>query len=272
MGGTGAVGGLFAGRLRGSGAEVTIVDATTGGDITKIDAALAEELGKADLVVLAVPEPVALKALSGISHAMRPDALLVDTLSVKEPFVTAAREYDDGEMLSVNPMFAPSLGFEGRPVAAVVVREGPRGRELVRLIESWGARIVEVTEHEHDRLAGASQALTHAAVLSFGLALTELDVGIEELSAIAPPPHKTMLALLARVASGTPEVYWDVQAGNPQAVPARKALAGNIHRLAEMVETGNEAAFTTVLDSLRDFLGTDLVHYQDLCAEAFKTL
>ncbi|MGJ3561629.1 prephenate dehydrogenase/arogenate dehydrogenase family protein [Streptomyces sp. INA 01156] len=55
------------------------------GDVTAVDFRLAAELGHADLVVLAVPEPVALKAIRGLAAELRPDALLVDTLSVKGP-------------------------------------------------------------------------------------------------------------------------------------------------------------------------------------------
>ena len=57
-----------------------------------------------------------------------------------------------------------------------------------------------MTADQHDRLAAASQALTHATVLAFGLALAELQVDVADLGRIAPPPHTTLLSLLARIA------------------------------------------------------------------------
>lgn len=176
---------------------------------------------------LAVPEQAALSAIKPLTGLLRPGTLLVDTLSVKTPLIKQVRESASAlEVVSLNPMFAPSLGIEGRPVATLVVNEGPRGLELLRLIEGWGGRVVLVDEHDHDRLAAASQALTHAAVLGFGLAMSQLDVDIKELRAIAPPPAAMLLALLARITAGSPEVYWDVQAANPEAPAAREALAG----------------------------------------------
>ena len=156
-------------------------------------------------------------------------------------------------------MFAPSLGVAGHPVASVVVRDGRRGRALRDLIEQWGARVVTVTADQHDRVAAAAQALTHAAVIAFGAALAELDVDIADLDRMGPPPHTALLALLARIVSGAPEVYWDVQAANRYASTARRALADSARRLADVVESGaargSSDAFTDVLDRLRDLLG-----------------
>lgn len=273
---------MFVGELRRGGMDVCVVDsrmpAEPGvrflrGDVTKVDRQLAGELCKADLVLLAVPEPVAVDALPEVTSAMKRGALLMDTVSVKDRVVAAGRAMTGHvEMLSVNPMFAPSLGIAGRPVAAVVVHDGPRCAYLLRLLANWGARIVVLTSEQHDRLAGASQALTHAAVLAFGLALCELDVAVGELTAIAPPPHATMLAMLARITAGNPDVYWDVQAGNPQAPAARKALATAMHRFAHTIDHGDETEFAGLLNRLRNLLGPELPRHQDACARAFQVV
>ncbi|WP_405456595.1 prephenate dehydrogenase/arogenate dehydrogenase family protein [Streptomyces sp. NBC_00101] len=283
VGGAGAVGALFAERLLGSGSEVTVVDpAGTGGppgarrttgDITAVDEALAAELAAADLVVLAVPETVALAALPHVARHLRADAVLVDTLSVKQPVTGAVRTHAPGiQAVGLNPMFAPSLGFEGRPVAAVVINAGAGVERLLGLVAGWGATVVRVDAREHDRLAGATQALTHAAVLGFGLALGELVPQVGQLRPVAPPPANALLALLARIASGTPEVYWDVQHANPEAAAARKALADGVRRVADAVENGGEDGFGRVLDDVRGYLGADLDPLAASCAHLFTRL
>lgn len=240
------------------------------GDITALDPRLAVLLGRADLVVLAVPEQVVPAALPGLAAALRPGAVLADTLSVKRAAARAVREYAPGvQAVGLNPMFAPALGFAGRPVAAVVVHDGPAVAELLGLVEDWGATVVRVDAAEHDRLAAASQALTHAAVLGFGLALAATGVPAAELRPVAPPPATTLLALLARVAGGTPEVYWDVQHANTEAAAARRALADGVRRVAETVEHGTGTDFAALLGELRDYLGEDLAHYREVCARLF---
>jgi 4-amino-4-deoxyprephenate dehydrogenase len=169
-------------------------------------------------------------------------------------------------------MFAPSLGFAGHPVASVIVRNGPRGRALRDLIEQWGARLVTVTADQHDRMSAASQALTHAAVLAFGAALAELKVDITDLDRIAPPPHAALLSLLARIASGAPEVYWDVQAANPHAPAARRALAHGVSQLTDVVEDGDRAAFGDLLDRLRGVLGPLQGAYRERSAKALRAM
>jgi 4-amino-4-deoxyprephenate dehydrogenase len=285
-GGSGAVGSLFAERLQGSGNDVVIVDLADPGPAHRVTSFVRGNVGDpsaevtdlvrtADAVLLSVPEPAALVAIDRLAPALRPDALIADTLSVKStvvPALRAAAEAAGAEALSLNPMFAPSLGFAGHPVASVVVRDGQRGRALHDLIEQWGARVVTVTADQHDRVAAASQALTHAAVIAFGAALAEMDVDITDLDRIGPPPHTALLSLLARIASGAPEVYWDVQAANPYAPEARRALARGVSQLTDVVEDGDHAAFGDLLDRLCGVLGPHRDAYRKRSAKALRAM
>ena len=286
-GGSGAVGSLFAEQLQEAGNDVVIVDRTVPGpthrvtrfvrgDISDPGAEVADVVRTADAVLLSVPEPVALVAIGRLVGTLRPDALIADTLSVKSTVVpalhAAAMIAGEAEALSLNPMFAPALGFAGHPVASVVVRDGQRGRALCDLIEQWGARVVTVTADQHDRVSAASQALTHAAVIAFGAALAELDVDIADLDRMGPPPHTALLSLLARIASGAPEVYWDVQAANPHAPAARRALARGVSQLTGVVEDGDRAAFGDLLDRLCGVLGPLQGAYRERSAHALRAM
>lgn len=286
-GGSGAVGSLFAEHLQESGNDVVIVDRNVPGpthrvsrfvrgDITDPGAGVADVVRTAEAVMLCVPEPAALVAIGRLTGTVRTDALIVDTSSVKSTVVpvlhAAATIAGDAEALSLNPMFAPSLGFAGHPVASVIVRDGGRGRALHDLIEAWGARMVTVTADQHDRLAAAAQALTHAAVIAFGAALAELDVDIADLDRIAPPPHAALLALLARITSGAPEVYWDVQAANPHAPAARRALSRGVSELSGVVDDDDPAAFGDLLDRLRGVLGPLQGAYRERSAQALRAM
>ncbi|MFI5507422.1 prephenate dehydrogenase/arogenate dehydrogenase family protein [Mycobacterium sp. NPDC051804] len=284
-GGSGAVGSLFAERLQEAGNDVVVVDVAAPGpnhpfirfvqgDIADPDAIVTDLVRAADAVLLSVPEPIALAAIDRIARELRPDALIVDTLSVKSAVVPALRAavMVAGEALSLNPMFAPSLGFVGHPVASVTVRDGRRARTLRTLIEQWGARVVSVTADQHDRMSAASQALTHAAVIAFGAALAELKIDITDLDQIAPPPHAALLSLLARIASGAPEVYWDVQAANPHAPAARRALARGVSQLTDVVEDDDPAAFGDLLNRLCGVLGPLQGAYRERSAKALRAI
>ncbi|OZD07643.1 MULTISPECIES: prephenate dehydrogenase dimerization domain-containing protein [Nocardiaceae] len=277
VGGRGAVGTLLAGLLVSDGLSVVTVDVDATGDpqhgcdhvqgnIVDPDDTLRELLASTTVVVLAVPESVALAAQ--VPNSGR-DILLVETLSVKSRFASSVEaRWTQASVLGINPMFAPSLGMDGRPVAAVVHRDGPRVGEFLARLETWGGLIVRVNADEHDRVAAATQALTHAAVLAFGSALASLDVDPALVHALAPPPARTALALLARVTGGEPEVYWDVQSGNPHAVTARSALASAMSELNSVVEDGVVPDFEKFLDRAESGL-PDPAGYAALCAALF---
>ncbi|USX53525.1 prephenate dehydrogenase dimerization domain-containing protein [Lentzea sp. HUAS12] len=281
-GGSGAVGQMFTALLARSGVAVCVVDpsppASTppgvrwiGGDVRAPGEAVSAEVSGADLLLLAVPEPVAVAAVPVLARLLPGRALLADTLSVKERMANAVRDFPDRQAVSLNPMFAPALGMRGRPVVSVVFRDGPLVDDLLALVGASGGRVVRMDAARHDRLAATSQALTHATVLAFGHALRTLDADVEELVAVAPPPHATLLALLARIASGEPEVYWDVQSGNPLAPDARDALARGVEHVRDVVENGDGADFERLLRDAAEVLGDRLQYWQGMCARLFTS-
>ena len=85
VGGAGAVGSMFVELLRDAGAEVCVVDLDgrdrpipdgvrfRRADITQVADGLATELGAADVVVLAVPEQVALGPSLALPRRCSPD-------------------------------------------------------------------------------------------------------------------------------------------------------------------------------------------------------
>lgn len=280
--GAGAVGSMLADLARSGGDTVTVIDRADGaagmvgdvvlGDVTAPAPQVCAVLAASDTVILALPEAVAVAAAPTLDRIMRPGALLVETLSVKARVHVVTRVLGR-PAVGINPMFAPALGMTGRPVAAVVHRDGPAVDRFLGAVAGWGGRVVRLGAGEHDRITATTQALTHAVVLAFGLALAEsgiaADGGMDRVAATAPPPHTTLLALLARIGSGAAEVYHDVQAGNPEAAGARKALAAGLSRLSETVERGDEDAFARVMADAVAPLGDRRDDYRALCADLF---
>lgn len=278
VGGAGAVGGMLAGSARAQGDSVTVVDSAPHtqeadvlpGDITSPDRSMRAALAGADTVILAVPESVAVDAAAVVDRCMRPGAVLVETLSVKSRIHRVLAESAPARpAVGINPLFAPGLGLSGRPVAAVIHQHSPAVDRFLGTVTGWGARVVAMDADEHDRIAAATQALTHAAVLAFGLALGDLAVDADTLVGAATPPHATLLALLARVGSGAPEVYHDIQSGNPHAASARTALAAALRRLSDVVAEGDERGFGDLMAAALTPLGDHVDDYRALCADLF---
>jgi 4-amino-4-deoxyprephenate dehydrogenase len=277
VGGAGAVGTMFADLLSASGREVYVIDKDRPTntmhfekcDIINLTPEARRIIQAPDMVLLALPERVAIEAVPFVCTQMREGALLVHTLSVQSRMSRVIETLEPSiEVVGLNPMFAPSLSIVGRSVAAIVQRAGPYSDELLGLISSWGGQVTQVSAEEHDKIVAAMQVLTHATVVAFGAALGELEVDMSLLSALAPPPHTTLLALLARIVSGTPEVYWDIQSANPHAPIARNALLNGVSQFISA--TRSESEFVSIFKRNQEMLGPELEVYKRICAQLFS--
>jgi prephenate dehydrogenase len=281
-GGHGAVGRLLAQTLTAAGTtSLTLVDlraapvqeAQSGSvlvdDVTRPGARLTAALAAADLVILATPEEVALAAAGPVLAAMKPGSLLVETLSVKSRFAAAVGARAAGaEILGINPMFAPSLGFAGRSVLAVPYAAGPLADAFLALLAGRGARVIRLGAEPHDRACAALQVATHAALLGFGMALRAAGYDLVSVEPLMPPPHRTLLALLARMLGADPEVIRDIQAANPYAGEMRAHLRAAHQDLEQIVARGDPAEFRRLAGELRGIFGGGS-DYAELCARLF---
>lgn len=224
-------------------------------DVAQPNDDLLRAIADADCVVMCLPERAALAAAPAILDAMPRGALWVDTLSVKQNICGVLRRYRDKlELVSINPMFAPALGFSDHSVAFVEISTGPKTEEFARTLRSLGATVEMLTPETHDRLTAAIQVATHAAILSFGAALLELDYDVEKGSAIATPPHRMLLSLLERLSTANPEVYWDIQHHHPYAASVRESLDRALKALDTAARKDSPRQFQELFERLRHLL------------------
>lgn len=275
VGGAGNVGRLFATHLGALGAEVVRVDAAGGDGVERVDvlkdgAAAGRAVRGAEVVVNCLPDSIAERWAPQLASSMGEGALLVDTLSVKSPYL-AALAPGRFECLSLNPLFAPDLGFAGRAVLAVRVRGGEQSARFLGLVESWGARVIELEQSEHDAAMAVMQAAVHASVLAFGLLLERLPPRLRDGRA-GTPPFQTMLMLLARVAGNDPGVYWDIQRANPFAGQGRQGLADSLRALEACVGGDDVAGFGALFARINASLGDAAPDLRRRCADFFASL
>lgn len=279
LGGSGAVGLMVASTMTRYGVRVKIVDkaAPPAGfealeaDVLEPGRELRDTLAQADVVVLALPESIACDSVAPVISAMRHDALLVDTLSVKNGIVPMLEASSVAEAISINPMFHPSLGMRDRPVVVVPVRKSTRAKAFLSVLAAERARLTEMTGREHDELMAVAQVATHAVILALGASLRALGTDIATLCAIAPPPHLTMLAMLARLSTGEAAVYHDIQTTNPLAESVRQSLIRSLRELDSLAVGGTSAEFARYLDEIREHLGTNAEALGRHCAQLFHT-
>lgn len=270
LGVNGGFGRLFCGHLSRDGARVVGVDlgpapaaGVSPSRYIRADASAPGEeasaaLEGADCVVVCLPEAAALAAAGPLLERVPAGALLVDTLSVKGAYLdrlSGARR--DVECLSINPMFAPDIGWRGQNVAAVEARGGPACGRFVSMLRGWGASVTVMTAAEHDRVTAYTQVATHAALIAFGSALGAGGYDVSAALKVATPPHRLLLSLLARILLANPEVYWEIQHRNPLAGEVREGLRRGLSELEEAGASRTPAEFARLLGGIRDALGAE---------------
>lgn len=263
LGGAGQTGQLMAQGLTHAGSEVVFVDVLPRpeaiaaaryrqADVTQPDDDLLRAIADADCVAMCLPERAALTAAPAILDAMSNGALWVDTLSVKQNICEILRSYKDKlELVSINPMFAPALGFAGNSIAFVEISGGPKSDAFAETLRSLGSTVETLTPETHDRLTAAIQVATHAAILTFGAALLELDYDVENAAALATPPHRQLLSLLQRLSNANPEVYWDIQHHHPSAASVRESLSRALKELDAAAKEDSPRDLQQLFERLR---------------------
>jgi prephenate dehydrogenase len=281
IGGSGAVGNLFVQTLMMTFPEASVsvldrVSPTQQVLNVRYEYSLdryRSELDQFDLVILALPEAAALTVLQEIRPWLSAATLVVDTLSVKSNLYQQVHALEiEGEYLSINPMFAPNLGFAQHTVLAVPFQSGDRTGDFLALLEEWGAIVQLLSADQHDRATAQLQSLTHAAILAFGLTLVKSGYDIDQLLAIAPPPHKMLLCLIARILSGSPDVYWDIQLSNPHAADMRMSLLESIRTIDTLIAQGSNSDFVDLFTSLQGLLADQNDSLTEQCKVIFKSL
>lgn len=276
VGGSGAVGSLFREILAGEW-DVTVVDVRAPGSGWEgawieggaTDPQVLGAAGDHDVIVLAVPEDVAIHFVEGAGGGLRADQLLVDTLSVKTDYLAAvAAHVERAGVLSLNPMFAPDLGLDGRSVATIRVRDNARSDPFLDLLTDRGGVLVSVEPDAHDRLTAALQVAGHAAVVAFGRTLARLGYDAGSAAALWTPPHRMLLALLARMGDLDPEVYRDIQTSNPAAAGTRRHLASAILEIEDVC--GDPDRFRRYLDEALTPLGDRRDELSELASRLFR--
>lgn len=285
LGINGGFGVLFSNLLAKKGINVSGADlADTSNSAVKCDQYIACDIRKpskelealaknADVLLFCVPEHILLPALKIFIGLTLPQTLLIDTLSIKSPLqniVTDRR--NDIQHLSINPMFAPDIGFKNQNIAVISIVNGNKCQEFIKYMESWYANVVTMDIETHDRQTAITQALTHAVTIAFGDCLQHLGYDANKAWSISSPPHRLLMTLYARILGKDPDVYWEIQTDNPFASDARKALIQSLKMMESISLNQDRDEFINVLASGKKAVSDILPKLETLTKKIFREI
>lgn len=198
------------------------------------------DIGNALVIVLAAPVGAILNIIPSLPLVIAPEALVIDTGSIKHAIMTAAAAAKIQHFVGGHPMAGgtsvadarPDL-FDGRPWFLTNPDAPDAVRQASRLVEALGARPVVLSDHgeEHDRLMAAVSQLPQVTSTVL-MAIVARAAGADNLQWAGSGLRDT-----TRLASSTADVWQSVLSTNRHELkPLMKDLASEITSLADRLE------------------------------------
>jgi len=209
----------------------------------------ARLIEEADVLVFAAPirqTPALIARYAQMSAGREQGRLWLDITSLKQAPVAAMLE-SQAEVVGLHPMTAPlkTPTLKGRVVVVCEARLERWRPWLQQLLDALQGEYVRSTPDHHDRVMALVQAMVHAAHLGQAGVLRSFEQALGGPSALMP--YRSIgfemdTAVIARILSLNPEIYEDIQFGNPHTGEVLERLAAEIARLRALVGRGDEAA------------------------------
>ncbi len=247
--GAGRMGTWFAKYFGALGLPVTLYDEDLGrakSIALEHSFAYAEELAAldaSDLIVVAVPivnAPGIIREISRIiAQKISKKIRILEISSVKSELAKSGLDKDsfqNMELYSVHPLFGAGANMYARNSILQVAPEDPR---LVKglfphyYVESlnWKA---------HDELMASLLTIPHSLALVFADLLVERNRAEGRNFSMKTPSFSHMLELSRRVLGENPEVYFEIEAANPNTDRALSDLLASINKLRKSLESREE--------------------------------
>jgi chorismate mutase/prephenate dehydrogenase len=204
-------------------------------------------LPSAELVMCSIP-PVAIAKLYEEFAANPPAGVVVDIASIKTPIIGPIRTLQEAGVgvASIHPMFGPSAVLL-RDADVVICDTGDAGATAIveSLFLPTTARLVRLALADHDRIMADLLSLAHATAIAFALCLPQTEHPVRSTT------FQALEGLAAAVVRESPEVYYEILAGNPHSMEALESLRLALDRLVATIKGRDSTGFRLLFDEGR---------------------
>lgn len=258
IGGAGNMGLWFVNFLDSQGFDITVADPAGAVEGFPHVADWHETNDDFDMTVIAAPIGVTAGILDDLATAHR-GGLIFDVGSLKSPLEQSLRRLaaSGARVTSMHPMFGPDTELlSGRHVLFLEVGCPEATAEARQLFASTMAQQVEMDLEHHDRLIAYVLGLSHALNIAFFTALANSGEKVPRLAELSSTTFDAQLDVANRVARESPQLYFEIQAGNPHNLATLHELAEAVKTITGLVESGDEAGFVQLMQNGREYLAS----------------
>lgn len=249
LGGHGGMGALMARLFSDLGHTVLVADVGT--ELSNIEAAKA-----ADVVVVSVPIDKTLGVIREVGPHVRAGGLLMDITSLKEEPMAAMLAATSASVIGTHPMFGPGVHtLQGQRFVLCEGRGADWASWLRRMLHARGLVVTDATPREHDRAMAVVQVLSHYRTQVTALALARLGVPLDETLRFTSPAYLMDLYVEGRHFAQSPELYAQIEMGNPRTAEVTRVFGDAAAELAEVLADSDVAGFRAMFAEVRAYFG-----------------
>ena len=190
-----------------------------------------QEVYTSEVIFFAVPISSFESIIKAHKKYFKKNHLLIEVLSVKvhpKKVLETYGEKSSARFLLTHPMFGPDSsekGFEGLPIVLCGGTLSAKDYDFWKsYFKKKRLRIVEMTAHEHDRLAARSQGLTHF----IGRLLAQMQIKKGPIDSLGT---KKLLEIEEQTCNDTWQLFTDLQQYNPYTKSMRLQLGAAYDKL-----------------------------------------
>lgn len=212
---------------------------------------------KSDVVIFSVPIHLTQKVIASVIPYTRKNQLLMDFTSLKCLSVKAMMK-SLAQVIGLHPMFRPSpTGLKKQSIVMCVGRADKNNITFVKdFFRNNGAKTVEMTAKEHDKLMSVIQVLIHFHAIVLGNTIRSLGVPMIQTLKVASPIYRLEMDMIGRIFSQNPMLYGAIEMLNPETKRVTTKLLNETQKLAKIVLTKDIAKFKRNFNKTSEFLGT----------------
>ena len=241
IGGAGRMGRWLRDFLTALGYTTGVIDPAAPPDD---DAWARRVLPSAELVMCSIPPAGIAKVYDDLA-ANPPAGVVIDIASIKTPVIGPIRVLQRAgvRVASIHPMFGPSAVLL-RDADVVICDTGDAEATAIveGLFQPTTARLVRVALADHDRIMADLLSLAHATAIAFALSLPQTEHPVRSTT------FQALEGLAAAVVRESPEVYYEIQAGNPYSMESLENLRLAVDRIVATIKERNSRGFRSLFD------------------------
>lgn len=182
-------------------------------------------------------------------------AIVGGQTSTKTPEIAAFERHlpQDVEIVSCHSLHGPGVNPKGQPLVIMNHRASQRSVDLVeRILSCLGSRFVPLSAAQHDRITADTQAVTHAAFLSMGVAWQANNQFPWEIPRYIGGIENVKINLMMRIYSNKWHVYAGLAILNPAAKIQIQQYAQSVTELFKLMLGGHRQELQNRIHAARD--------------------